>query len=306
MKDFELTILIIGVPEKYRGTNLEERLNRIGFDYSRIEGVDGSRMPSLEYDSKTHQSISNRFLGRRLTKGELCCAMAHEAAYERFIEAGTEWALILEDDCELNTEFEILSLVKQVRVNSPSVVQLYGIATYLEQVNRWLWMEFMISKRSNSEDLIKIKRSWELPDGTYGYLINQAAAKLAVNKMKNSRHVTTADWPAQWRRKVNFMVSRQPLVSTKENDSLIDLERALARSIHTRQKKMFTEIDNIPERERNLVRCVDLWFTLRMTKSWVMDNYFLQMRRAKNFWWRFLVFSTKSVSFFTGLRINRN
>ena len=307
MKDLDLSIFIIGVPKKYRGSNLEARLKQEGFGYSRVDGTDGSLMSTVDYFSKTQQNISKRLLGRPLTKGELCCAMAHVTAYERFLDADTEWALILEDDCELTNEFEISNLLKQIRGYAPTVVQLYGVSTYLEQVKRWPWVNLVISRQITRQELLRIRRSWELPECTYGYLINRAAARVAVKKMKNSRHVTTADWPAQWRGKVNFIVSRQSFLSTKENDSLIDFDRVMERSMAMRQsKKVIPEFNTFLNRERSSIQYIDFKFTLRMFIIWGKEKSFLQKRRAIKLGWRFIAFFIKSSRLLTSLRINRN
>ncbi len=302
-----MNVFIIGVPHKYRGYELEERLKHEGLDFSRIDGTDGSRMSNSDYCSNTQPNISRRLMGRHLTKGELCCAMAHIEAYKLFLGTHSDWALILEDDCELSAEFKTLSLPKQIKNKVPVVIQLYGVATYLEQVKRWPWIDFVISRQLHKEGLLRIRRSWELPDCTYGYLINRAAAELAVKDMKNSRHVTTADWPAQWRGKVTFMILNDPLVRTRESISLIDFERVMARSKDSSRDN--TEIARISDRAKSWTsasQVANFRFSLRMFFIWVNQQKYLLARRGINLGWFLTVLVVKAVRFFTSARVERS
>jgi len=305
MREQTFSIFIIGVPQKYRGHHLEERLIKEEKFFCRIDGIDASLMSSFEYNSKTFPKISKKLLGRHLTKGELCCALAHEDAYNKFLETKTEWALILEDDCELSQEFEISTLLSQINGNTPLIVQLYGAASYLEQVKRWPWMGIAISREVENSELVMIKRSWELPDGTYGYLINRAAAELAVNSMKVSRHVSTADWPAQWRGEIRFMVSRHSFLSTKENDSLIDFERRLARSTKLLQvKRDFPKVNISARVHRKVNPFAD--FNLSLFTLWGRDMIYLQVRRIKNLVFRCIIHFRRMFTSLTRLRIKQN
>jgi len=229
VKQLDINTYIIGVPGRYRGLNLEKNLISEKIKFFKIAGIDGSTMGTSDYLEETLPHISKRFLGRVLTKGEVCCALAHEKAYESFLQGATEWALILEDDCELNPRLTNFTLDSQVNTSAPIIIQLYGSALYAKQVARWPWMSGKILREVKTKELLRIKHFWELPQGTYGYLINREAARLAVSSMRDTKHVTTADWPAQWREKVTFLVTRDPFVSTNDSSSLLDAERDLAR-----------------------------------------------------------------------------
>jgi len=222
----KVKILIIGVPEKYRGHRLEESLQNLGLSFVNIDGINGSNLAHSEFEKETAKHVSRFLIGRELTKGEYCCAKAHIQAYIKFLESDESWALVLEDDAILSTDF--IDEMKKMSIidDIPSIIQLYGIETYQYQIRNFPWILSDIAKAKVTEKIFKVSRYWQYPERTHGYLINKPAAKLAVEKMQRSLYVSTADWPFEWRSRISFSISSSPIIGLTSNESIIDVDRS--------------------------------------------------------------------------------
>jgi GR25 family glycosyltransferase involved in LPS biosynthesis len=286
VKPADFNTYIIGVPGRYRGLNLEKRLVTEKISFFKIAGVDGSTMGTSDYLQESCPHISKKILGRVLTKGEVCCAVAHEKAYESFLQGAAGWALILEDDCELNPRLFNFTLYSELNSAVPTIIQLYGSAIYAEQVARWPWMRGKILKEVKTKELLRIRRFWELPQGTYGYLINREAAKLAVRSMRGGKHITTADWPVQWREKVTYMITRDPVVFTNDISSLLEAERELARETEI-SNSISEDLSRIAERSFSspLNSGCSIKSQIQMLLVQKKDRLKIQTRRILKFAW---------------------
>jgi GR25 family glycosyltransferase involved in LPS biosynthesis len=228
MKLTDTHFFIIGVPGRYRGTELEENLSALGASYERVEGIDGQSLSRFAFEDVTDKRASKLLLGRELTKGEYGCANAHLLAYERVIDLHHKWAIVLEDDAKLSDEF--IDRLEQIYVesNKPRVIQLYGIDVYRRQIQDYPWFLNALDRKCRQADLIEIRPYWEYPERTHGYLINNAAAAIAVRTMKGNKNLTPADWPHEWRKFISFSISMYQLVGLGSDTSIIESERIMS------------------------------------------------------------------------------
>lgn len=228
MKIRDTHFFIIGVPGRYRGRTLEENLIAHGASYERVEGIDGQSMPIAVFENATDAKVSRLLMGRELTKGEYGCANAHLLAYKKIIESDHTWAIVLEDDAELSIDFtEQLDQI-DVKSNKARIIQLYGIDVYRSQIRDHPWFLSLIDRKSREGNVIDIGRYWEYPERTHGYLINKAAAAIAVRTMEAKRILTPADWPHEWRKFIDFSISLYQLVGLSQDTSMIEIERRSA------------------------------------------------------------------------------
>jgi GR25 family glycosyltransferase involved in LPS biosynthesis len=222
----EAQILIIGVPERYRGHGLEESVKNLGLSFVNIDGINGSNLAHSVFERETEKHVSNFLIGRELTRGEYCCARAHIQAYTELVESDKNWAIVLEDDAILAIDF--IDELKKLTVidDIPTIIQLYGIETYQYQLRNFPWILSDIEKAKATKEIIRVSRYWPYPERTHGYLINKSAARIAVEKMERSLYVSTADWPFEWRSKISFSVSVFPIIELTSNGSIIDEDRS--------------------------------------------------------------------------------
>ena len=231
MEISEIETYVIGVPAKYRGLHLETQLSDNGITFTRIDGIDGSTSPEENFFHLVDTDITQILLNRTLSKGEICCALAHNQAYKEFSKSKKEWALILEDDANLGKNFiENLQKVK-IRERTPIIIQLYGVNLYSQIINRWPANVKKIKDLSATDDLIRLEKKWDIPPLTHGYLINKRASTRAYEELEQSKILTPADWPIQWRQKIRFYISSEELIGLGESVSLIQSERVLLSNI---------------------------------------------------------------------------
>jgi GR25 family glycosyltransferase involved in LPS biosynthesis len=82
---------------------MDKQLTRLGITYERIPALLGTDPHMAElYDG----DAAERATGYRMSDGEAGCAASHRLVYERMLERGEEYALVLEDDVELPGGFK--------------------------------------------------------------------------------------------------------------------------------------------------------------------------------------------------------
>lgn len=128
-----------------------------------------SQLDFLEY------SRTVTYLGRAITPGEVGCALAHKAAYGRFLSSPSTWCLVLESDAELIRRPNFERLFSFLDTDIPRVVML-----------GW----------HSEEELARAPRGRKHPfppSGTFAYAVNKPAARLAFRDGLSTPGL--ADWP---------------------------------------------------------------------------------------------------------------
>lgn len=88
-----------------RRTRIEKNLREKGItDAERIPAFDGRKIDLAEIDD-CDLPAARRFLGRPLRGGEYGCYKSHMAAVNRFLETDHPYAIVLEDDIQLDECF---------------------------------------------------------------------------------------------------------------------------------------------------------------------------------------------------------
>jgi glycosyl transferase family 25 len=148
------------------------RLQEIGLDFKRIEGVVGA---DLNLDTCQHYDGMRRrkFFGRDLKHGEMGCLLSHRKIYQLMLDKKIPYALVLEDDVQFSTEFpEILRKICTLP-------------------RRWDMVRFLGSKKITRLGRRRIQPLWGeyflarirgTHGGTHAYLLTLNAAKLLLKQ----------------------------------------------------------------------------------------------------------------------------
>lgn len=218
------TIFIIGVKKRYRGSPLEKRLTDLGLDFETYWGLDGSTLSNHSENLLAFQLVPEVLTGYRMSRGEICCALAHLEIYELMIDRNLPWACVLEDDAipleglsDVFNSFAMFTKASILSLNAP------------------------LSKSDKNPKLSKreIVSRFEIETGefiklvhprlqTYAYLINLEAAKLIVKRKKRKNKVSArADWPLEIYPGIDFFVCNKPKFTHNDDrsDSIIYQER---------------------------------------------------------------------------------
>ncbi len=78
-------------------------LDRFGVDYERVEAVDAQ---TLSYDVYASVSAPNVEYPHHMKPGEIACFLSHRNCWQKLVESGQDWALILEDHCHFSSRAE--------------------------------------------------------------------------------------------------------------------------------------------------------------------------------------------------------
>lgn len=77
---------------------MTKQLGEAGVAFERFPAVDGRALSEEELRRVSAPLLQRLFMGRKLLKGEIGCALSHKRIWEKIVEEGEELACILEDD----------------------------------------------------------------------------------------------------------------------------------------------------------------------------------------------------------------
>ena len=227
------TIFIIGVKKRYRGLPLEKHLADLGLEFENYWGIDGSALSNHSEDLLAFQLVPEILTGFRMSRGEICCALAHLEIYELMVDRNLPWACVLEDDAiplgdlwEVFSSFATIPKASILGLNAP----LSKSVENPKLSKREMISHFEIEHRH----FIKLVHP-RLQ--TYAYLINLEAAKLIVKRKKRKSKVSArADWPLEIYPGIDFFVCDEPKFTHNDDrsDSIISQERYREKYVSTR------------------------------------------------------------------------
>ena len=101
-----------------------------GFDFEFFEAVDGNALDESVYRHRMQTEWWKLMRGRQLSPGEIGCFLSHYGVWQRIVETGTPFALILEDDARLEDTFAD-------RVEELMGMTVREIQAHLHELYRW-------------------------------------------------------------------------------------------------------------------------------------------------------------------------
>jgi GR25 family glycosyltransferase involved in LPS biosynthesis len=184
---------VIGLEHGFRGEKLVDRLNELGFAASRSPGI----LVNLgEWGWAQTIRRFESLHGRKPLPGEVGCTLAHLGAWRKFIESGSPWGLIFEDDMGIPQSFTPQKLQKALVAfpdTRPTVVSLaYRSAIHVG----YSFMPFgkIQADFPNLDKQVdfRFRRAITPPILAGSYIINRVAAE---NLIKTTEPYMLADWP---------------------------------------------------------------------------------------------------------------
>ncbi|WP_456155247.1 glycosyltransferase family 25 protein [Veillonella sp.] len=147
-----------------RRANVIKEFGKYNLEFKFFDAIMANRMSKEELDNK---AIKNTFL----SPSEIGCALSHCGVYEEFLKSDEKSIMICEDDLYFTDDFSIDAVQKImsfVELNDkPSVVVLQKSIYHAKKIK-------------NIDRALNIYSSRNL-FGTYGYIINRAAAQNIKN-----------------------------------------------------------------------------------------------------------------------------
>ena len=218
-----MEIYILGLESEFRGTRLVNYFQSISILPKVVFGIDG-RVNSGELKKySASKSRMKLIMDRHLTSAEVAVALGHRLIYKKFLESGSEWAIILEDD-SFPTENFNLDKIPLMNVTSPLIVDLSGIESLVQNYESFPCLILGAQNLSSSERDFIVYQTLGNTFGCWAYLINRKAAEIAID---NFDLVDSAvDWPHSWRDKIHFARPEKCQFSVDLEGSLVDEGRA--------------------------------------------------------------------------------
>ena len=197
-----------------------QQLRSFQFDFKVVWGLEVSEFSNSFLDSMLDQSKSELTLGRKMSYGELSCALGHLEMYENFILTGKPWGLFLEDDSKILPGIQDV-LLELPNEPSPSIILLMSyLGTDWRSVNVYPFP--FVKHELKLTDTIKFIKCATHPVGAYAYLMNRSAALVAVHHLRGRKIYSPADFPFQYRNKINFFASNNDYVVHGDHTSALE------------------------------------------------------------------------------------
>jgi hypothetical protein len=189
-----LKIYILGLPGGGRDSKLITTLGELGLAYTNNLG----KLPT-EQDLGV-DIFSRAAFGLDRSPSQSGCARAHIEGYRSFLQSGDDLLIVLEDDAVLTKNFDVglinLALSSE---DGPAVLTLGSKTLVLGD---------------NKSQLPKITRRILIPPATsFAYVINRAAAEIAVEEFEKYGLTGMSDWPPALVSKARFFKVQEQMAS---------------------------------------------------------------------------------------------
>lgn len=217
-------------------------------DYEFIVAIDGGSLSRKDINESFDVGLSYNRYGRNLSQAEIACTLSHHKCYKEIVNRGLNYALILEDDISILGNINIINnLYDIVDTTEPLVIFLSGDYWYYCKQCYGLF------------DLVSVFDSV----GAYAYIINNAAAKLILDK--NIRPSSVADHWSLYREQGIMMKAIFPYI----------IDANIAGFDSTIQQRKFGEIRSNMSLQ---MKVKAYWVGLRKRLLYTMGGYVAKQR----------------------------
>ena len=114
---------------------MKGQLDRLGVGYERIPGVVGLELESEEIKRAFSPVRSLIAMRRKMSLGQIGCALSHLSICRKMIDEGTSAALVLEDDCIISQSFprQLAEVEKFLDPARPQVFLFNGFGADIDE-----------------------------------------------------------------------------------------------------------------------------------------------------------------------------
>jgi hypothetical protein len=181
-----LPIYIIKIPNSNRNPGLAKSLNTLGLKFQIQEAVVGNKLTSVQLVKNVNLRGCDARLGYKISKSLIGCGLSHRETYKKFLENGSDWALILEEDVIIE-DFNFSELFQALEIcnTTPTIIQLFTRSSRIMD-------EKSIVKLGSGTRIIFNFKPRLVGSGTSAYFINRLAAQKALIDKKLDG---APDWP---------------------------------------------------------------------------------------------------------------
>lgn len=216
-----------------RKKTISEKLN--GYDWCFIDAFDARKLATIELSRLFDKGAFYNKYHRYPSSGEIGCTLSHISIYQYIVDYDLPYALILEDDAIIDSDFESFFSdcnIGGLMVNEPSI---YVLGHSKVSKKNGFFYNFVypiaIKKKINGYSF-GVSRYLNLC-GTVAYMITNQAAKMILSRVFDKPYHLADDWKYLYDTGVSIYHSRPLLIL--ENfwgfDSSIESERKLLQKV---------------------------------------------------------------------------
>jgi hypothetical protein len=222
---------VLGLKSRFRGEELVANLIDQNLEVNVTWGIEVDEFEPEYLDSLIDQRKARYILGRRLSYGELSCALGHFEMYEKFLLTNKEWGLFFEDDAVVRNRFDA-TLDYLPSGLSPTILSLTSA-----QDERFEPRPFPFLKSElNFGEGYRFRKCAISPVLAHAYLMNRSGAIAATHSLRSQRIYSPADFPFQFRNDFSFFASEVGYVTAGNLASILDADRQTEISAENRRK----------------------------------------------------------------------
>lgn len=196
-------IWVISLPDAHeRRGAVAAQLNKLGLPFAFIDAVDGRQGLAPEFERYIDRPGTRKLKGYGMSDGEYACALSHQEAYRRILDAGLPGAIILEDDAILTHRFR--RFYDERSYEAAPLIQFFffgGVA---------------YRGRAKNTPSARLERLSENAWGAVAYSISAKAAAIMRHASLPLR--AQADWPCNTAKLIGHYVTIPRLVLHPASD----------------------------------------------------------------------------------------
>lgn len=236
-----------------RKEDIVRQCMEFNLDYTVMPAVDGRKLNDDELSVLIDPEKS-----KGMTRGEIGCSLSHYNIYKKIVDDNIEYALILEDDAQLEPNLpSALELLEKNASDIPTIILLGKVNKYAKRSSQQLSDDFKVV------NVVEAALS-------HGYFINKPAAEKLISFLfpiwlEADRWVFFRDYNII---NVKALMPLSITLSTLSNNSTIwPTERELQQRAHIENERSLT-LKKI-KRERKLMMKIRLFFWRNITRKLV-------------------------------------
>lgn len=209
-----IPVIVLGLERNFRGEELVKRLKQYFSMVHVFYGFDAYSSFNLYVNDDVDKKLLGFLMHRKLSQGEIGCAISHKMIYDSTDLVDSPSYLILEDDCIVSDFPKFLNTIESFNTficSNPNRLAALQLGS----------LHFTYSKDDTEVMFQKAK----FPHyGTFAYLLSQSA--LLTLKSKYRKICSTADWPI-WALELDWYKPTFEIAQTQFNTSTILSDREI-------------------------------------------------------------------------------
>jgi len=178
----------------------QNELKKYNIDFERIPGVYGKDLTTEEVETIYDESRNDKHYKKPLSLGEIGCYLSHIKCWQKIVDEKLDYAVILEDDFKLDSNFKEFESV-------------------FEQMQNWDYVRMAFSSRkvpivkrhkiTNTRDLVYYKK---IPINTLAQAVSLEGAKKLLANSKTIFRPVDVDMKHYWEKEINILGIDPPLI----------------------------------------------------------------------------------------------